>query len=87
MFRYDLFSDDYDTSEKCRAPAYTDRVLFRRRLAGGQTEAEGQREGRIVWYRRAELKVSDHRPVLAVFDVALRTVRPGERERTGGERE
>ena len=36
-------------------------------------------------YDRAELKVSDHRPVLAVFEVKLRTTRPGERERTVGE--
>lgn len=24
-YKYDLFSDDYDTSEKLRAPAWTDR--------------------------------------------------------------
>ena len=74
LLRYDLFSDDYDTSEKCRAPAYTDRVLFRRR--------DEEKEGSVVWYDRAELKVSDHRPVLAVFEVKLRTVRPDERERS-----
>ncbi|CAG0924108.1 unnamed protein product, partial [Notodromas monacha] len=30
-YKYDLFSDDYDTSDKARIPAYTDRVLWRRR--------------------------------------------------------
>ena len=30
-YKYDLFSDDYDTSEKSRIPAWTDRVLFWRR--------------------------------------------------------
>lgn len=30
-YKYDLFSEDYDTSEKCRQPAWTDRVLWKRR--------------------------------------------------------
>ena len=30
-YKYDLFSEDYDTSEKMRIPAWTDRVLWRRR--------------------------------------------------------
>lgn len=30
-YKYDLFSEDIERSEKCRAPAWTDRVLWRRR--------------------------------------------------------
>lgn len=68
-YKYDLFSDDYDTSEKCRAPAWTDRVLFRKR------RDHGQNPGRIAYYGRAELKQSDHRPVMAFIDIEILATR------------
>ena len=75
-YKYDLFSDDYDTSEKCRVPAYCDRVLFTHRKP-----PRGWSDGDIVSYTRADLKQSDHRPVLAVFDVQVRDVDIRERDK------
>lgn len=61
-YRYDLYSDDYDTSEKSRIPAWTDRVLYR----GTGLD--------LAVYNRAELKQSDHRPVYAVFHATVRMI-------------
>ncbi|TMS38623.1 hypothetical protein L596_005308 [Steinernema carpocapsae] len=60
-YKYDTFSDDYDTSEKCRTPAWTDRILWRN--VGSKNLV------RLLRYDRAELKTSDHRPVLAIFEL------------------
>jgi hypothetical protein len=59
-YKYDLFSDDFDTSEKCRCPAWTDRILFR-----GPTCS-------LLHYGRNEtLKMSDHRPVVALIKIDI----------------
>uniref|UniRef100_A0A158PBJ9 phosphoinositide 5-phosphatase n=1 Tax=Angiostrongylus cantonensis TaxID=6313 RepID=A0A158PBJ9_ANGCA len=60
-YKYDIFSDDYDTSEKCRVPAWTDRILWRERRDVTDTK--------LIRYFRSELKTSDHRPVGAIFSV------------------
>nr|XP_019050419.1 phosphatidylinositol phosphate phosphatase [Kwoniella bestiolae CBS 10118]OCF29349.1 phosphatidylinositol phosphate phosphatase [Kwoniella bestiolae CBS 10118] len=61
-YKYDNGTDDYDTSEKQRVPAWTDRVLFKGSAL------------RLKDYNRAELMTSDHRPVYAVFDATIREV-------------
>ncbi|XP_064208707.1 synaptojanin-1 isoform X5 [Anguilla rostrata] len=92
-YKYDLFSDDYDTSEKCRTPAWTDRVLWKRRKWNFDKSAEEMNvvasisneeakqphpwsPGALKYYGRAELKTSDHRPVVAVMDVDVLEVDP-----------
>ncbi|XP_077361836.1 synaptojanin-1 isoform X3 [Festucalex cinctus] len=95
-YKYDLFSEDYDTSEKCRTPAWTDRILWKRRkwnfdktaeemnvVGAASTSAENEEDpdyslspGTLKYYGRAELKTSDHRPVVAVMDVDILEVDP-----------
>ncbi|CAD7089489.1 unnamed protein product [Hermetia illucens] len=71
-YKYDLFSDDYDTSEKLRAPAWTDRILWRRRKPLAESDlASDWNPGVLVHYGRSELKQSDHRPVIAIIDVDI----------------
>ncbi|XP_053076600.1 synaptojanin-1 isoform X8 [Acinonyx jubatus] len=96
-YKYDLFSDDYDTSEKCRTPAWTDRVLWRRRKWPFDRSAEdldllnasfqdGSKilytwtPGTLLHYGRAELKTSDHRPVVALIDLDIFEVEAEERQ-------
>ncbi|XP_044714866.1 sacI-like domain-containing protein [Hirsutella rhossiliensis] len=55
-YKFDVGTDNYDTSEKARIPAWTDRIL---------------RKGaniRQLSYDSAPLRFSDHRPVYATFE-------------------
>ncbi|EEP82942.1 conserved hypothetical protein [Uncinocarpus reesii 1704] len=61
-YRYNNGSDSYDTSEKRRIPAWCDRILWK-------GECLHQLE-----YNTAPLKMSDHRPVYAVFECMVCTV-------------
>ncbi|KAI5119506.1 hypothetical protein M0805_002442 [Coniferiporia weirii] len=61
-YKYDLHSQRYDTSEKARIPAWTDRILYK------GTELD------LVVYSRAELLGSDHRPVFSIFRAEVRVI-------------
>ncbi|KAF8204786.1 inositol polyphosphate phosphatase [Pholiota molesta] len=63
-YRYDLGTDNYDTSEKMRIPAWTDRILHR----GNELD--------LAVYSRAELRGSDHKPVFATFRAQIRIIDP-----------
>ncbi|KAF7877505.1 hypothetical protein EAF04_001182 [Stromatinia cepivora] len=58
-YKFDIDNDTYDTSEKARIPAWTDRIL---------------RKGnnlRQINYSSAPLRFSDHRPVFATFQCTV----------------
>ncbi|KAI0700745.1 inositol polyphosphate phosphatase [Cytidiella melzeri] len=61
-YKYDYGSENYDSSEKMRIPAWTDRILYK-----GPSLS-------LTVYSRAELKGSDHRPVFAIFRAELRVI-------------
>ncbi|KAH8591489.1 putative PI phosphatase group protein-like protein [Bisporella sp. PMI_857] len=66
-YKYDVGTDTYDTSEKKRAPAWCDRLLYR-----------GLRIKQLD-YQRHEVRVSDHRPVSGMFEMVVKSVSPKER--------
>ncbi|KAI2609274.1 DNase I-like protein [Hypoxylon sp. NC1633] len=67
-YKYDVGTDNYDTSEKKRSPAWCDRLLHRG-------------FGRIqqLEYRRHEVRVSDHRPVSGQFKFTVKSISPKKR--------
>ncbi|XP_042336348.1 LOW QUALITY PROTEIN: synaptojanin-2 [Sceloporus undulatus] len=97
-YKYDVGSEAYDTSDKCRTPAWTDRVLWwRKKLPIDKTAGEINlfdtdlstetkvrpiwSPGALMYYGRAELQASDHRPVLAIVEVEVQEVDEASRER------
>ncbi|KAI9456718.1 SacI homology domain-containing protein [Boletus coccyginus] len=60
-YKYDVGTDNYDSSEKMRIPGWTDRILFQ----GGLD---------LSVYSRAELRGSDHRPVSALFRTEVQII-------------
>ncbi|TPX50429.1 hypothetical protein SeLEV6574_g00906 [Synchytrium endobioticum] len=67
-YKYDNGTDTYDSGEKARAPAWTDRILWRGRGVN------------LLEYDRAELYASDHRPVRGVFDAEVLSIDKARRE-------
>jgi hypothetical protein len=58
-YKFDLNSDDYDTSTKARTPSWTDRILYK---------SNSDLAWECLHYSSvAHIKSSDHRPVHAIF--------------------
>ena len=63
-FKYDMGTKNYNNGPKMRLPAWTDRVFFSQQN-GSMT---------LTKYNRAEVTVSDHRPIYAHFRVKVNKV-------------
>ncbi|KAJ3589559.1 hypothetical protein NHX12_010404 [Muraenolepis orangiensis] len=80
-YKYDLFSEDYDTSEKCRTPAWTDRVLWNRRKWNFDKTAEemnvvGAASASSEEHLEGDWNPGELKPVMAVMDVEILEVDP-----------
>lgn len=68
-YKFDRHTDTYDTSSKNRIPSWTDRILWKTR--------SGVRPGTMLlqYYSSvSSIKVSDHKPVVALFDIDLNKI-------------
>lgn len=68
-YKFDVGTDNYDTSEKKRVPAWCDRIFYR----GGDRILP-------IEYKSIDVYVSDHKPVSGVYDVQVKTIDPSQRK-------
>ncbi|ESO96192.1 hypothetical protein LOTGIDRAFT_116088 [Lottia gigantea] len=63
-YKYDVSSNQFDTSNKSRIPSYTDRILFRSK--------KRNHISCLDYNSVMSVKVSDHKPVYGIYQMALK---------------
>ncbi|VDN17055.1 unnamed protein product [Gongylonema pulchrum] len=71
-YKYDPGTTRWDSSEKCRAPAWCDRILWWNR--------DGMNVRQLAYESVESVMFSDHKPVRAIFQVKIRTIDQAKRD-------
>ncbi|XP_007485811.1 inositol polyphosphate 5-phosphatase K isoform X4 [Monodelphis domestica] len=79
-FKFDINSEEYDSSEKRRKPAWTDRILWRLNQKLQNTSKNFKEPERFFslelkcYQSHMQYKVSDHKPVTGTFELELKSL-------------
>jgi phosphatidylinositol-bisphosphatase len=73
-YKFDINTDEYDTSEKLRTPSWTDRILYRPKRSKVLNDNKDELESiQTIHYSCANnIKFSDHRPVSGLYLVVIK---------------
>ncbi|RUS26158.1 LOW QUALITY PROTEIN: Endonuclease/exonuclease/phosphatase [Jimgerdemannia flammicorona] len=79
-YKYDEGTNDWDSSEKKRPPAWTDRIMWRKSNQLNGADDSNNDSIKLRSYTSCmEMMMSDHKPVTALFDIKVHSIISGAR--------